>query len=571
MVKIIYLNCMHYCISNYIRRKIGFIAFGLLLLVPVVNNSLFSQTANLQETIRTRVESGGIPLNLVVAGERLHARQLLPQFYENRSFQPAWSDDGKIRQEVFQLMAGIGNSTEEGLNPQDYHLDQLKELMGNKEISNALEVQDLAELDLLLTDSYLIYASHLLHGKVNPETIHSEWYANRRQASPVDILQDALKNNQVSQSFMRLLPQQPEYRMLKDALKTYRRILAIGGWTPISAGPSMKKGEIDDRIIELKGRLVASGDLDSSLLNFKQTFDDALENAVKFFQKRHGLEGDGVVGKETLAALNVSAESRVNQVITNLERWRWLPEDLGRNHILINIANFELDVIEDGNPVLIMKVIVGKNYRRTPVFSDKMTYLVFCPYWNVPQNIAVEDILPMIKKDTEYLTKQKMKVFQGWGSEAKEIDPATIEWSAVDGKNFNFRFRQDPWPGNALGSIKFMFPNRFNVYLHDTPAKELFKKSARGFSSGCIRLEKPLEFAEYLLKSDPKWSGKKIIEAINLNVERTVRLPESLPVHLLYWTAWVNKNGIVHFREDIYDRDEAVELALKERPPDNEN
>jgi murein L,D-transpeptidase YcbB/YkuD len=231
------------------------------------------------------------------------------------------------------------------------------------------------------------------------------------------------------------------------------------------------------------------------------------------------------------------------------------------------MADFRLDVIENEQTLMRMRTIVGKGYRRTPVFSEKITYLVINPYWHVPPNIAVKDKLPLIKKDSYYLAREHMRVFQGWGSDAKEFDPRTVDWSKVTAQGFKYRLVQDPGPWNALGRIKFMFPNRFNVYLHDTPSRELFKKTTRTFSSGCIRIEKPIDLAEYLLRGDSKWTREAILAAIDRQAERTIRLPEPIPLHLLYWTAWVDERGVVQFRDDIYGRDKRLAVALQERPP----
>jgi murein L,D-transpeptidase YcbB/YkuD len=250
-----------------------------------------------------------------------------------------------------------------------------------------------------------------------------------------------------------------------------------------------------------------------------------------------------------------------------MERWRWLPQDLGTRHIVVNIPGFELQVMEDGRPVLTMRAIVGRHYRRTPVFSATMTYLVLSPVWHIPPNLAVQDKLPLIRKDMNFLVEENIKVFQGWGVDAREIDPKSIDWSAVSARNFGFRLRQEPGPKNALGRVKFMFPNRFNVYIHDTPAHELFEQASRAFSSGCIRIQKAMDLAEYLLRGDPAWSREKIIASAGRDMEQTVRLPESIPVHLQYWTAWVGGDGTLQFRPDIYGRDDRVFQALQENPP----
>jgi murein L,D-transpeptidase YcbB/YkuD len=316
----------------------------------------------------------------------------------------------------------------------------------------------------------------------------------------------------------------------------------------------------------LRKRLAASGDLSPGLAR-GEDFDDALDRAVRRFQEHSGLEVDGIVGRNTLAALNRTALERLHQIEVNMERWRWLPRDLGDRFIRVNIASFEVDLFEAGEHLMNMRAVVGKDYRRTPVFSDTMTYLVVNPHWNMPHTIAVEDKLPLIKKDPGYLADNNMELLRGWGAEAVAEDPLSVDWSTVTAENFRWRLRQAPGPDNALGRIKFMFPNKFNVYLHDTPSRALFGSNVRALSSGCIRLEKPVELAEYLLRADPKWTRPALLAAIEEGVEQTVRLPEPIPVHLLYCTTWVDENGTVHFRDDIYGRDRIVEDALKESPP----
>jgi len=427
-------------------------------------------------------------------------------------------------------------------------------------------VGPLLDLELLLTDAFLVYGFHLTMGRIHPETIDPEWQANRREADFAQVLQKALDSNRIEETLKSMVPPQPGYSRLRGALASYRDLAGEGGWPLVPEGPTMQKGHRGERVVALRRRLIATGDV-TEPLNNDDMFDDDVEQAVRRFQDRHGLDVDGVVGKRTLAALNVPAEDRVRQIELNMERWRWLPQDLGMKYILINIANFELDVVEHGREVLKMRVVVGKDYRRTPVFSDTMTYLVLNPYWHVPQSIAIQDILPLIKKDCDYLMKHNMKVLQGWDLKGKEIDPQKIEWSEITAQNFNYRFRQEPGPHNALGRFKFMFPNAFNVYLHDTPGRELFGKSERTFSSGCIRIEKPIELAQYVLKDNPKWTRATLLAAIEMQREQAIPLPEPIPVHLLYLTAWLDQNGTVQFRRDIYGRDSLLQEALGEGPP----
>jgi murein L,D-transpeptidase YcbB/YkuD len=250
-----------------------------------------------------------------------------------------------------------------------------------------------------------------------------------------------------------------------------------------------------------------------------------------------------------------------------MERWRWLPEDLGERHVLVNAAAYELEAVEGGEPVLTMRAIVGRPYRQTPVFSDRISYMVFSPYWHVPHTLAVQDQLPLQKQDPGYFRRMGIRVFRGWGADAAEVNPDSVGWSRVTAKGFPFRLRQDPGPQNALGRVKFMFPNPYNVYLHDTPARELFRKQTRNFSSGCIRVEEARTLALWLLRGETAWTPERVDRAMEAGREETARLTKAIPVHLLYWTAWAEEEGTIQFRPDIYGRDEPVARAMDRSPP----
>lgn len=290
-----------------------------------------------------------------------------------------------------------------------------------------------------------------------------------------------------------------------------------------------------DRVIELRRRLVVTGDLVGAGY---PDFDEETGKAVRRFQQRSGLDADGVVGEKTRRRLNASVESRIRQIEINLERWRWLPHDLGERYVLVNIAGFRAGLYDGDHLTLGMRAIVGKPYRKTPIFSDTIRYLVCSPYWNIPRSIAEGEIWP---KGRAYMAQHDIEVVQGR------------------------RLRQRPGPENALGRVKFIFPNRFNVYLHDTPARELFARSSRSFSHGCIRLEKPIDLATELLAGQG-WSRDRVLAAADSVTESTVHLDHPIPVHILYWTAWADENGLVQLREDVYGRDDAVAAAL-DLPP----
>lgn len=330
-------------------------------------------------------------------------------------------------------------------------------------------------------------------------------------------------------------------------------------------GPKLRKGDTGIRIADLRSRLIISGDLEDSKNDNEEYFDEALENSVKKFQARNGLEIDGVVGSGTLSVLNISVEDRIEQIKFNMERWRWLPQDLGERYIMVNTANFELDIIENGESVASSRAIVGKEKRPTPALSRKITYMELNPYWNIPHKIAIDDMLPCIKKDPNYLADKNIRIFENWEDDAREINPESIDWGMVTKENFAYKLRQDPANSNALGRVKFIFPNEFSIYLHDTPAHELFNKTKRTFSSGCIRIEKPMELAAYLLTDNSKWTYEKLTDALNSKKNITILLSDPMNIHILYWTAWVDKDGTVNFRDDIYGKDRQLNIALNEK------
>lgn len=521
------------------------------------------------EGLRNRITLSTQPQEIVNGTELLFRPAMLSGFHKDRVFQPAWSTEEGPRAQATSLVKAIHGAILEGLEPEDYHLATIEtllaELRHNIVTNRSLEPDKLADLDLLLTDAFLLYGSHLSAGRVNPETIRSEWFIKNRELDLVEILQSALDEDQIEEALETLPPQHAGYARLKRALLQYRAIMRRGGWKILPSG-QMLRGNRGVRVAALRSRLIVSGDLDEST-DDHSLFDQVLEQGVRRFQKRHGLDIDGIVGPATLAALNVPVEEHIRQIKVNMERWRMLPHDFGRRYILVNIPNFELGVVEDDQILMTMRVVVGRTSRRTPVFSGTMTYMELNPYWHIPPTIAREDILENIWKDPEYLLKTNIRVFKNWKAQAPEINPDSIDWSQITTKNLSFKLRQEPGPSNALGRIKFMFPNKFDVYLHDTPARALFKKTKRSSSSGCIRVEKPIELAEYLLRDDPKWTHEEILAAINSNKRQVVLIREPIAVHVLYRTAWVDEDDTIHFRDDIYGRDKMLDEALNERPP----
>ena len=538
---------------------LGLLAVGLVLFVAAGHGQDLDR--EVRERLQERIGSADTPSLTTVNEEVICACGPLADFYRSRAYHPAWSTAKVPSPLADVLVAELREAGTHGLKPQNYHLEPIEAMLAEAR-TEAPRPKTLAELDILLTDAYLLYASHLLAGHVNPETLGAEWYIRRPEADLVKLLQNALESGDIAGSLSSLLPPGNGYGMLRDALRQYRDLVAQGGWPSIPDGPTLRPGDSTPRVAALRARLTATGELAPALTEGEE-FDNEVMQAVIRFQLRHGLDPDGTVGPRTLAALNVTAEELEKRILVNLERMRWLPPELGSRYIMVNVADFRLDVMEEGHPVLTMRAIVGRPYRQTPSFTAKLNHLIFSPYWHIPHSIAVKDFLPKIQKDRRFLARQKIQVFRG----ASRIDPKAVNWHRLSEDNFPYRLRQDPGPLNSLGRIKFMLPNRFNVYIHDTPSRELFDKAVRDFSSGCIRIDKPVELAEYLLADDPEWTSESILAAMDQQKEKTVRLRRPIPVYFLYSTAWVDEEGTLQFRDDLYGRDALVAAALEAPPP----
>jgi len=526
------------------------------------------------EHIRTRIEAAGVVADLRAAGEPVYASDVLPKFYERRLYSPAWSDEHGATRLADDFLGALRRADAEGLRAEDYHLAGIEAVLAAVRTDDAksrpaLAPDRWAELDLLLTDAFLVYGAHLQAGRVNPETLTPEWVSNRRTADIAAVLESALASGSIARWLESLVPSQDGYRRLREALARYRVVATGGGWPTIPDAATLQRGDSGNAVGALRERLRLEDDLVERAADDHgvDRFDAGLELALQKFQRRHGLTADGVVSAATRAELNVPVERRVEQLELNLERWRWLPNDLGRRHIIVNIAAFELDVVDEDAVVLSMRVVVGRPFSRTPVLSDTMRYLVLNPYWHVPRSIAAEELLPKVERNPAYLTRYKMRVFPSAGPDAQEIDPATVDWVAITPAHFPFWLRQDPGPLNALGRVKFMFLNKYSIYLHDTPAGPLFGESQRDFSHGCIRIEHPIALAAYLLRENPRWTRDSIVSALGDAVDLAVPLPEPMPIHLLYWTAWADGDGTIEFRRDIHDRDAPLWKALRARPP----
>lgn len=466
--------------------------------------------------------------------------------YESNGHALLWLDDARPRAQLAQLRTAIANSAADGLDPARYDTTAVDALRPVKFglLGKRYEPAPAADTDVRLTFAAVQLVRHLRSGRVMPEQIDKHWF----DATPRNLgatVAAAARSNDVEAALRTLAPQQPQYARLRHALSRYRELATRGAWPQIPDTLKVKAGESSPDILALRVRLAASGHLQSAVGD--NMLDPALQEAVRHFQREHGLDDDGVPGKSTIAALNVPMASRIRQLELSLERWRWLPEDLGDTHVLVNVPTYQLTAVEDGQPALQMRVVTGTGRTPTPIFHDTMETVVLSPYWNVPRSILTGEVIPGLNKDPSYLARKGMEVVRN----GQPVNMASVSLSDP-----GVRVRQRPGASNSLGLVKFLFPNEYNVYLHDTPADALFARSSRAFSHGCVRLEKPFEFAQWVLKNNPEWTPEKIHDGMNSGRETHVRLERSIPVYIVYQTAWVDDDGTVRFADDIYGHDE---------------
>lgn len=525
----------------------------------------------LQQTLETET----LPASIRDQKERLRAWEEMRGFYEKRGYQLAWSDAGGPLPRAEELLQAIPGLGVEGLAPKRYQPARLEALRKEVEAIESFDDPEaqrrLVDLDVELTYTFLSLASHLSNGLLHPETLRVEWYTKPRNVDLDARLEAALaKDGELRKTLQSFSPPHPDYDRLQQALARYKEIAARGGWPAVPEGEELKEGATGSRVAALRTRLAATGDLpaqpeDKTKAEPAPVFDAGLASAVSRFQQRHGLEVTGTVDEGTLAELNVPVAERIRQLQLNMERWRWMPASLGDRYILVNVPEFHMRLIEGSRTALEMRVVVGKDQSRTPAFSDRMTYLELNPEWNVPASIVNEEILPALQKNPSYLASHNMEVVRGWGDDEEVVDASMIH--QIGSGSSEYRVRQRPGPANPLGQVKFMFPNEFNIYLHDTPADHLFDRAERGFSHGCIRLEKPMELARYLLRGDSKWTPEAVQATVASGEHVSIPLPKPLPVHILYWTAWVDASGTVQFRNDVYGHDATLAEGLAGEPP----
>ncbi len=525
--------------------------FSLLLLWLSFYNSLATEGTNFQN-IRQLIEYLQTESILPVLHEPVYNRDLLMEIYESNNFKPLWED----KNYAYQCIEALSGSDQYGLLPEDYHVKLLLSLYEDDLI------QDNPPFDVLLTDGLLLYSHHLLNGKLNPKDFFFSWNFPQRTVYQ-DSIKDFLKNARKEKVLEDLRQHHPSFDIYWKLVKERERWLLIqqksDEWEPLIIGKAIKPGDSTTVFSKILVRLQQLEFLGENV-PMTDRYDSIYMSSVINFQRLHGLDPDGVIGSKTIQYLNLPVKNRIQRIEANLERLRWLSGGADNNMVFVNIAGFHLSVVKDKNTVWDTPVMTGAVDTQTPVFTSQLKYLVFNPSWTVPRGILYRSLFAKMKADPSFVTKNNYSILDGTG---QVIDPSNIGWDTLSFKNFRYTVVQNPGSGNAMGVVKFMFPNQYSIYLHDTPSKSLFSKSARAFSNGCIRVKDPLILAQLLLDDENRYSADKIKAIVDSHITKTVFLREPVAIMLVYFTVDTNQWGEIVFYEDIYGRDQAILDKLK--------
>ncbi len=511
----------------------------LIFLIQGGFKTLAQNTSPLHSREITDTLISGVILEQFISKENISGTEAdaIRKFYVDRDFRFAWFTEDGLAEHVQSLW----NRYEQYMNyskDSSFYSAKLYDTINfllSEDKYNRTKANTATEL--FLTHQFYTFIQHVYTDKIDP--LNFQWHIPRRKVVPLSLLGELLSNQQDDFDW---LPVSKQFLKMRDKLIDLQNRLLIDDHEPIflENNKLIRPGDSTISIVDVKKRLYISGDL--VVPDTSRTYSTEAVTAVMSFQRRHGLAEDGIIGPNVINALNISVEERIKQLMINMERMRWMPERTSGKSVWINIPEFKLHVYENKVEVLTMGIIVGQAANRTVVFSDEIQNVVFSPYWNIPESIVSNEIVPAMNLDPEYLAKKQMEI--------------------TSTRNGLPVVRQKPGKLNSLGSVKFIFPNRYHIYLHDTPAKQLFEQSSRAFSHGCIRLSKPFELAKYLLKSNAFWTDREINKAMHSGKEQWVKLEEKVPVYIGYFTAWVDASGHLNFREDIYGHDKRMAKQL---------
>ena len=497
------------------------------------------------------------PLLTSKRNRRVDVSRLVMDFYTHRAYRAAWTNDS----DVAQLIKSLNDTQADGLNPADFHIEEIVRTQPSV-LALTATTEQRAAFDIATTHTFITALQQLRRGKVDPSRLDKYWNFDSNGVDPRDDFNAffaALDNHDVASAFAQAPPQEAIYVSLRQALAQLRAVRDRGGWPKVAVDYSLKPGMDDPAVAQLRARMVAAGFLDPRLGRGTK-YDGAVTAAVKKYQTEQYLGADGVAGATTLAALNVPVEARIDQVRVNMERARWLLYKLQGTFVIVDIAGYKVAMYRDGQPIWRSRVQVGKAARNTPVFQAQITYITFNPTWTVPPTILKEDVLPKVRANPGYLANNRIRVLD---REGNVLDPSSVDWSNPRG----LTLRQDAGPDSSLGQVVIRFPNDYAIYLHDTPHRELFAKTVRATSSGCIRVENPLQLVELLFNDPVKWNSAGIQNQLANGKTQNISLPVKVPVLLAYWTVDLESDGRVAFKPDVYGYDAPVLRALNRPSP----
>ncbi len=527
----------------------------LLALGLVAQAQETSSVVDNRSLLQQSIESLNIS-DQMVGNERLQNTSGIKSFFRNHSYKNAWTDGQKPRPQLTNMLNCTNTILINGLNPGDYHFEFIEQIMAYASKSGkSLSQDDIVAIEILATDAFLLLAKHFHSGKLDPTALVGvDWHHQSRTFDMPMYLLETIKEQDICHALERLLPIHEGYHELVNIMQTYLQT----NWEPIEADPKifLQRDAEHPLVKQIKQRLKVTGDLRQAAKETEK-FDWELESAIVRYQQRHGLLVDGYIKGRLIETLNIPPKNRINQIRMNLERWKWLPDDFGTDYVAVNIPGFELTMMVNDEVDYRERIIVGLERWPTPAFHDTINYLVINPYWNIPKSIAKSELIPKIMADDDFIKNNEITIYH----KGEAVDPSTIDWNNIDSDKYSFRHGVNAF--NPMGAVKFIFPNKYDIYIHDTPTKHLFDYTRRSASHGCIRLNEPFQFAEYLLHYDDKqWTKQRLQEVVGKQEPKTVRLKESLPVVIYYWTVYKDENGLINFREDIYGWDEKMMQPL---------
>jgi L,D-transpeptidase YcbB len=497
--------------------------------------------ARIQTMLEKADSTSVLPL---VAGDTLHVSAATVNFYRARKWRPAWVTEDDLTAQGTKIHDAVAGAEKDGLSPTRYRHEVIAKLLtsiqtdGDASVDESARAHYAADLDLLLTEAFTRFAYDLAQGTLSPDSAGLKWRIPRGGVPKANLLKALAKGDDPEALIQRVRPAAPQYARLQQVLSRLEEAKQKGGWPTVTAGDA-RRGDSSEVVAQVRARLSGSEDIREATLAQRGAdrptfFDRDLFLALQHFQERNAIDADGALGAKTIEELNHPIDERIAEVRLNLDRWRWLPHDLGKMYIMVNVAGFEMSVVENNRVIEEMNVVVGQEGWETPIFADTLENIVVNPYWNVPASILDEE-MGNLANDPAYLTRNNFERTKDGG------------------------LRQRPGPKNALGEFKFLFPNKDNIYLHDTPADQLFSRTSRAFSHGCIRLERPRDLAYLLGEKLAGKSPRQIDNLLATGNEQWIKVRKKIPVYILYFTTWVDDDGTVRFHHDVYGHDKAIE------------